>query len=327
MSLKHPIIAVTGASGSGTTTIRHAFEHIFRRERISAAFVEGDSFRRYNRQEMLDAYQRSLGRGEPINHFGPCANLFDRLEGLFREYSHTGNGLVRRYIRNAEEAEREGLPSGTFTPWREVPEGTDLLFYKGLHGGAIESTWSHRRMSASHNPIAIRKRQQMESVDHPGVDIAQWVDLLIGVVPVVNLEWIQKIHRDCKVKGCSKEAVIDTILRYMPDYVRYISPQFSLTDINFQRIPLVDTANPFEEDRDVPSAHESMLVIRFREPKRYDFPHFIKMFENSFMSRRNTIVIPGGELQIALEVICGPLVKELVERRREGDAYCHKARP
>ncbi len=326
MSIKHPIVAVTGASGSGTTTIQKAFEHIFSREGIRSVVVEGDSFRRYDRHQMQEAYQRSLARGVPINHFGPCANLFDRLEGLFREYSRTGEGLVRRYIRTAEEAETAGLPVGTFTPWEEMEEGSDLLFYKGLHGGAIETTWSHRKMSPSHNPIAIRKRQQLESVDHPGVDIAQWVDLLLGVVPVVNLEWIQKIHRDCRIKGCSKEAVIQTILRYMPDYVRYISPQFSLTDINFQRIPLVDTSNPFD-DREVPSPHESMLVIRFREPQHHNFPYFLSMFKNSFMSRRNTLVIPGGSLQLAMEVICTPLVHELVERRRDAEIYCSRAKP
>ena len=32
MSEKHPIIAITGSSGAGTTTVQHTFEQIFRRE-------------------------------------------------------------------------------------------------------------------------------------------------------------------------------------------------------------------------------------------------------------------------------------------------------
>ena len=70
------------------------------------------------------------------------------------------------------------------------------------------------------------------------VDIAQHADLLIGVVPVINLEWIQKIHRDQATRGYSTEAVTDTILRRMHDYVNYICPQFSRTHINFQRVPV-----------------------------------------------------------------------------------------
>jgi phosphoribulokinase len=315
MSVKYPIVAVTGSSGSGTGAIRDAFAHIFQREGINAQFVEGNSFRRYNAEEMRQVFAETLAQGDPINHFGPRANLFDRLEGLFREYSRSGGGLLRSYLASPEEAERAGQPRGTFTPWEEIPPGSDLLFYKGLHGGCIQSTWSHRKMSDSHNPIAIRERTRLAEIQDLGVDVAQWVDLLIGVVPIVNLEWIQKIHRDVNRKGCERHKVMQTILRYMPDYMRFITPQFSLTDINFQRVPLVDTSNPFHV-RDLPGEQESMLVIRFREPKRFDFPRLLQMLDRSFMSRPNTMVIPGGSLQIALEVICTPLVHELVARKR-----------
>ena len=64
-------------------------------------------------------------------------------------------------------------------------------------------------------------------------------------MPVLNLEWIQKLHRDRSARGYSTEAVTDTILRRMPDYIHYIFPQFTQTDINFQRVPTVDTSNPF----------------------------------------------------------------------------------
>ena len=315
MSVKHPIIAVTGSSGAGTTTVTHAFAEIFRREAIRAHFVEGNSFRRYNRDEMKRMLVESRERGRPISHFGPEANLFDRLEGLFREYSRTGTGITRHYVSGDEAAARHQVAGGAFTPWAEIPAGTDLLFYEGMHGGCTRDTWSHRPMSPSHNPFVIKVRQEaMERRDY-GVDVAQWVDLLIGVVPAINLEWIQKIHRDCAEKGASAEAVTHTILRRLPDYVRYIAPQFSLSDINFQRIPLVDTSNPFIA-RDIPTPAESMVVIRFRDPRNVDLPYFLKHIDGSFMSRRNTLVVPGGEMGHAMAVICTPMVHELVERRR-----------
>ncbi|RCX26041.1 phosphoribulokinase [Thioalbus denitrificans] len=315
MSSKHPIIAVTGSSGAGTTTVRAVFEDIFKREAVNAVCVDGESFRRYDRDTMRAAFRASVGEGRPISHFGPEANLLDRLEGLFREYSRTGTGLIRRYAGTAAQAEALDVPEGSFTRWAEICDGTDLLFYEGLHGGCIEATWSHRHMSPSHNPFVIRERHRLETRYDTGIDVAQWVDLLIGVVPSINLEWIQKIHRDTTLKGASAEAVVGTIMRRLPDYIRYITPQFSLTDINFQRVPLVDTSNPFIA-RDVPSLAESILVIRFREPKRFDFPELLQRIPNAFMSRPNTLVVPGGEMEHALRVICTPLVHELVERMR-----------
>ena len=40
MSTKHPIIAVTGSSGAGTTTVMKSFQHIFRREELKAQVVD-----------------------------------------------------------------------------------------------------------------------------------------------------------------------------------------------------------------------------------------------------------------------------------------------
>jgi phosphoribulokinase len=238
MSVKHPIISVTGSSGAGTTSVRNTFEQIFRREKINAAFIEGDAFHRYDRREMrsLMAEEAAKGNGH-FSNFGPQANLFERLEAVFREYSETGRGEARHYVHDAAEAERHGTAPGTFTAWEPLPEGSDLLFYEGLHGALVSD----------------------------GVDIARYADLKIGVVPVINLEWIQKIHRDRAARGYSTEAVTDTILRRMPDYVQYICPQFTQTDINFQRVPTVDTSNPFIA-RWIPTPDESMVVIRFRNP-------------------------------------------------------------
>ncbi|MFZ5594846.1 MAG: phosphoribulokinase [Pseudomonadota bacterium] len=287
MSTKHPVIAVTGSSGAGTTTVKRAFEHIFRREGIKPVVIEGDSFHRYSRKEMKEAVEAARKEGKTISHFGPEGNVFDKLEDLFRTYGETGTGQMRYYLHNDEEAAPWKQEPGTFTPWQPIPTGADLMFYEGLHGGVVDG----------------------------GVDVAKWVDLLIGVVPIVNLEWIQKIHRDTAERGYSAEAVTDTILRRMPDYVQYITPQFSRTDINFQRVPIVDTSNPFIA-RDIPTPDESFIVIRFRHPDKYNFPYFLQMIDGSWMSRPNTLVVPGGKMGFAMELILTPLIHEMIENKR-----------
>lgn len=284
MSQKHPIIAITGSSGAGTTTVRLAFEHIFSRENISPVFVEGDSFHRYDRDEMRDAVVEAVEARENLSHFGPRANLFPELEGLFREYGKKGKGKRRFY----EHTTTGGKISGTFTDWEDLPAKTDLLFYEGLHGGVVTED----------------------------INVARHVDLLVGVVPIVNLEWIQKIHRDTAERGYDPRDVTENILRRMYDYVHYITPQFSLTDINFQRVPTVDTSNPFTA-KDIPTLDESFVVIRFKDPERFsvDFPYLLQMINGSFMSRRNTIVVPGGRLGFAMEIIFTPIVADLMQRR------------
>lgn len=313
MSVKHPIIAVTGSSGSGTTTAQHTFKKIFRRENLQVVYINGNSFRRFKRDEVTRVFKEAAAQGRPISHFGPEANLLDRLEGLFCEYSRTGTGCMREYIDPEKLMQHYQQEAGTYSQWTEIPLGSDLLFYEGPHGGCIEETWSRRHMSPSHNPFVVNIRHKLAARSDYGVDMARWVDLLIGVVPSINLEWIQKIHQDCGRTGCTPEQVTTTILRRMPDYVRYITPQFSLTDINFQRVPLVDTSNPFIT-RDIPTASESMVIIRFREPEKFDFPTLLRRIDNSFMSRPNTMVIPGGDMGQAMELICTPLVRKLVAK-------------
>lgn len=288
MTAQHPIIAITGSSGAGTTSVSRTFDQIFRRENIKAVFVEGDAFHRYDRAEMAETLAAEAARGNhQFSHFGPEANLFEELEGLFREYGAGGGGRIRRYLHDEDEATPYGLPPGTFTPWEDVPDGTDLLFYEGLHG----------------------------AIACDGVDVARHVDLLIGVVPVINLEWIQKIHRDKATRGYSTEAVTDTILRRMPDYVTHICPQFTRTHINFQRVPVVDTSNPFIA-RFIPTLDESFLVIRFRSARGIDFPYLLSMIHDSFMSRANTLVCPGGKMDLAMQLIFTPMIERLMERRR-----------
>lgn len=288
MSVKHPVIAITGSSGAGTTTVKRAFEHMFWRENIKPVVVEGDSFHRYDRAEMKKAISGNQDR-RSISHFGPEANVFDKLEELFRQYGESGSGQKRYYLHNEEEAEPYNQEPGTFTPWEDIPKDTDLLFYEGLHGGVVD--------------------------EEAGVDVAKWVDLLIGVVPIVNLEWIQKIHRDSAERGYDTEVIVHTILRRMRDYVTYITPQFSRTHINFQRVPTVDTSNPFIA-RDIPTPDESYVVIRFRDPKGHDFPYLLNMIDGSFMSRPNTIVVPGGKMGFAMELVLTPIVHEIMEKKR-----------
>lgn len=285
MSIKHPVFAVTGSSGAGTTTVREAMEHIFRRDGFRAAIVEGDCFHRYERADMKQQVQLAEEEGRHFSHFGPEANHFDRLEALFREHGETGRGQHRHYLHDQEEARKYGQEPGTFTPWEDIPDDVDLLFYEGLHGGVCCGD----------------------------IDVARYADLLVGVVPIINLEWIQKMHRDRATRGYSTEAVMDVILRRMHDYVHYITPQFSRTHVNFQRVPTVDTSNPFIS-RYIPTLDESLIVVRFRDPKaiNVDFQYLLSMIHDSYMSRRNSIVVPGGKMGFAMEIIMQPLIESMV---------------
>lgn len=293
MSERHPIIAITGSSGAGTTSVTRTFTQIFRRENIEAAIVEGDSFHRFDRYEMKVRQAEAEANGDQhFSHFGPANNLFAELEELFQSYGRSGRGRTRKYLHDAEEAAPYQQKPGTFTAWEDVPPDTDLLFYEGLHGAVVT----------------------------PEVNIAMFPDLLVGVVPVVNLEWIQKLWRDKSKRGYSTEAVTDTILRRMPDYVNFICPQFTYTHVNFQRVPCVDTSNPFIA-RDIPAADESFVVIRFAKPKGIDFPYLLNMVHDSFMSRANTIVVPGGKMELAMQLIFTPFIWRMMERRhRTADA-------
>jgi phosphoribulokinase len=288
MSVKFPIISVTGSSGSGTTTVKTTFERIFVREHIQAAWIEGDAFHRHDRASMRGAMADAEASGNNhFSHFGPEANLLSELEDVFAEYGRAGTGHTRHYVHDETEARLYNAPPGTFTAWEPFPENTDVLFYEGLHGAAITDE----------------------------ANVARHADLKIGVVPVINLEWIQKIHRDKAARGYSTDAVVDTILRRMPDYVRYICPQFTQTDVNFQRVPTVDTSNPFIA-RWIPTADESMVVIRFKSPRGIDFPYLISMMHGSFMSRANSIVIPGGKLDLAMQLILTPMILQLMDRAK-----------
>lgn len=294
MSKKHPVVVVTGSSGAGTSTVKKALEAIFHRHKMNPATIEGDSFHRYDREGMREQMALANEANLSFSHFGVKANQFELLEGLFRSYGESGAGQKRFYLHNDDEASRHSkrlgvaLESGQFSPWEDIEPDTGLLFYEGLHG----------------------------LVKNGDVDMTRYVDLKVGVVPVVNLEWIQKIHRDSAERGYSQDEVVDSILRRMPDYVKHITPQFSETDINFQRVATVDTSNPFIA-RDIPTLDESFVVIRFRKPdiRNTDFTNLLSMISGSFMSRRNTIVVPGGKMGMAVELILTPIILDLLEGR------------
>lgn len=290
MSARHPIIAVTGSSGSGTSTAKRVFERIFRTLGLNAAYVEGDSFHAYERQNWRQMIERARIRGETLSLFGPQGNLFPRLEALFHEYGERGTGMTRRYLHTNAEAAPLGQVSGSFTPWQRIPQGSDVLFYEGLHGG-------------------LETRE---------VNVAQHVDLLVGLTPTINLEWVQKIVRDTAERGYAHGEVTSTILRRMPDYVNYILPQFSRADVNFQRVPLVDTSNPFEQ-REIPKPEESLVVIHFNRAARFQaqFEGILALIPDAFVSSASTVVVPGEYQEQALELLMGDIIQKLVERQHE----------
>ena len=289
MSAKHPIIAVTGSSGAGTSTTSTTFSQIFRQIGLNASFIEGDSFHRYTRPEMDVAVRKAKEQGQHISYFGDQANDFNQLEEFFKLYGENGTCKFRRYLHTFDEAVPYNQMPGTFTPWQELPESSDLLFYEGLHGAVVNKS----------------------------CNVAQHVDLLIAMVPIVNLEWIQKLVRDTSERGHSREAVTDSIVRSMEDYITHITPQFSRTHINFQRIPTVDTSNPFSATQ-IPTLDESMLVIRFRGLKNVNFSHLLQMIDGAFMSKVDTIVVPGGKMGFVMELILTPLIAELMATGKVG---------
>ncbi|MES2489177.1 MAG: phosphoribulokinase [Pseudomonadota bacterium] len=288
MSARHPTIGVTGSSGAGTSTVMRLFQRIFEEQGIKPALVEGDAFHAYDRVQLRAAMERTRIRGENFSLFGPGGNLLERLHSLLRDYSDAGQGVVRRYLHTEAEAAAVSQPVGTFTPWERLPSDTDILFYEGLHGGYVGDE----------------------------IDVARHFDLLIGVVPVINLEWIQKIRRDTEERGHNPEDVARTILRRMPDYVNHIIPQFSRTDVNFQRVPLVDTSNPFEV-QEIPAAEESLVVVHFNKTSRVkvNFDKLIANLPGASKSHEQTLVVPGQLMEKAMELIFRPAIEKLMQKR------------
>jgi len=287
MSRKHPIIAVTGSSGAGTSSVKSAFEQLFQQCDITAMLVDGDGFHRFARKEMARLVaETDRGKGR-FSLFGTEANLLEELEQLLQHYGEQGSGSIRHYVHDDNQAQQYQTPPGTFTDWQVEGKNSDLLFYEGLHG----------------------------ALEHDAINIARHVDLKVGVVPVINLEWIQKIQRDTGERGYDKHQVKASILRRMHDYVNIITPQFSLTDINFQRIPTVDTSDPFAATR-IPTNEESLVVIHFRKPEKFDIDFsYLQSKLNGSLSRPDTLVISADKMALAIEVIFEPIVQQMMSSR------------
>ncbi|VAW55778.1 Phosphoribulokinase, partial [hydrothermal vent metagenome] len=245
--------------------------------------------------------------GRHVSCYGPDLNNFSQLENCFKHYSESGHCDIRTKVTEKNRHQYHSSV-GEFTPWESIPAHSDCLFYDGMHGGVVAETWA-RRKTENLQPILNDRRNRKTK----GVDTAQYVDLLIGIVPAINLEWIQRIHHDKKNYQHSHEQVTANILEQLQDYIHFIVPQFSITDINFQRIPVVDTSNPFDQHI-VPSEKESIFVISFKEPAKYNVEEYLKRIDGAFISKSNNMVIPGGQLQHALDIICAPLIESLISR-------------
>ncbi len=292
MSKQHPVVALTGASGAGTSTAKRAFEHIFKKENIKAGIVEGDSFHRYNRAAMRERVAESKQFYLRVfTHYCEQANYLDKLAALFEQYGNSGTGEIRYYAHNSKEAQKHNIrlgidiQPGNFTPWETLPAGTDLLFYEGLHGGAVTRT----------------------------VNVAQHVDLLVGVVPCINLEWMQKIWRDSSERPYTPEQVTEVILERMPDYVKYIAPQFDRTHINFHRVPLVDTGNPFSigNAKAIPAPENSLVIITVRKDL-LSLQSVLNAIEGSQQTSEQTVVVPGQHMSKAMELALKPAIQNLL---------------
>ena len=154
MSRSHPIISITGSSGAGTTSVKKTFENIFRREKVAAAYIEGDAFHRYNRVEMRTKMAEEAERGNKhFSHFSPETNLFEELERVFRDYGESGTGTTRHYVHDDDEAKLYGADPGTFTEWGPVPEG----------GPPVQVLDLLKRYSTRFMPVLLRNG------GHPGI--------------------------------------------------------------------------------------------------------------------------------------------------------------
>ena len=293
MSKQNPVISVIGSSGAGTTSVKRAFEKIFNQKKLKVVVIEGDSFHKFERSEMKTEIAKSIENGgRVLTHFSNKANHFDRLAELFDNYGKNGTGQKRYYIHSDESAVEHNarlgtnLKSGQFTPWEDVESGTDIMFYEGLHGGITE--------------------------------VADKVDLLVGVAPTVNIEWIQKIHRDTTERPYSPQDVHKVILDRMPDYAEFITPQFDNTHINFHRIPLIDTANPFSDQaKTVPAPEDSLVVttVKIDGVDLEGIKNQLPADAMAFLQNENTLIYKGNYMIDVLDLMLGPVIETLINNK------------
>lgn len=286
MSTKHPILAVTGASDEGIAVVRDTLETIFAEEQTKAFFLQGSGFHRYERKVMYDATREARKQGKVLSHFGIDGNLLDKLNTSFKEYAEDGKCNYRYYLHREANAREYQQESGTFTQWMRHEGDSELMVYYGLHGAVKTDT----------------------------LDLAQYPDLMIGVVPNVNLEWMQRIRRD-NARGYSMDEIKEITLDRMHAYANVVTPQFTRTHINFQMVPVVDTSDPFNLTG-FPEDEECALVIHFQRLPHTDFIPLLQQLEGAEMTRRDTMLIPGELKSKAIRLILTPLIRDLVNGSR-----------
>ncbi len=287
MSAEYPIVAITGALESGSISVIKALRRIFYRERVKAVYIDGSAFRRYDRQTMREVVSTAKAEGRIVGHFGPDGNHLDKLENLFAQYAASGTGQFRHYLHTSEQASLFNQVAGTFSPWQALNPDSDLLLYRGLHGAAKTGD----------------------------INIAQYPDLSIGMSPNANVEWMRKVCHD-QTRGISLENSKASILERLHDYVHYITPQFMHTHINFQLIPTVDTSDPFGTEVE-PTEDECYLIIHVVKKYWPDFMPLLAQIPGSFMTRRNTMVVPSSKMLTAIEVFLMPIIQNLIRTSRE----------
>ena len=59
-----------------------------------------------------------------------------------------------------------------------------------------------------------------------------------------------------------------------------------------------------------------MVVIRFADPKGIDFPYLLSVLHDAIMTRPNSIVVPGGKMGLAMQMILTPMIMRMMDAKR-----------
>lgn len=292
------VVVVIGFFGVGISIVKCVFEYIFVREGIIFVVVEGDSYYCYEWMFMKQVMVDVLVKGENFFYFGFEVNFFDKFEELFCIYGEIGVGQKCYYFYSVEEVVEYNVcfgvnfELGQFMFWEDIFLGIDVLFYEGFYGG----------------------------VKGEGYDVVVLVDLLVGVVLIINFEWIQKIYCDNVECGYFVEVIVDMILCWMFDYINYICLQFSQIDINFQRVFIVDIFNLFI-CWNILILDESFVIIYFCkgvcEKWGIDFGYLLSMIYDFFMFSFISIVVNGGKMGFVMELIFILIIYCMIEEKNK----------
>ena len=245
MSTLHPIISITGSSGAGTTSVKRTFEQIFRREKIDAAFIEGDAFHRYDRAAMKAKVAEEEARGNPnFSHFSaggePARDARGGLRGVrpsgHRPHPNTTSTTPRRR-RSTASPPAPSPPGRDFEPQRPPVLRGPARLRRHRQGQPRAARRPQDRRGAGRQP-------RMDPEDPPRPRHPRLLDR----------------------GGHRHDPAPDARLRPL-----HLPAVHRRRDINFQRVPIVDTSNPFIA-RWIPTPDELMVVIRFAQSARHRLP-------------------------------------------------------